>query len=97
MSNYGPKNMNLYDVNSNLRRKESRTTDEIGWASNNAVQTYSGKNSVVPNYKQLERETAKYARLNKKQPVISLKDLKAQYGDDSIEVRNFLGQLGKVA
>lgn len=58
-----------YDQNDNARRKANNMTDQIGWASNNNVKSYSSKPGQLSAKSEASRQAAKYKRLNKKQPV----------------------------
>lgn len=67
MSNYGPKRMKLYDDTANTDRKSSRTGEQMDWDTNSGVRSWNG--STEAGSSQVERESKRLARLNRKQPV----------------------------
>lgn len=82
MSNYGPKKLKLYNTNDNLKRKSSRTSEELELGPNSMVRSYSTKPGQLSSKSQAEADTKRYARLNKKQPVkvFSKEEIEAIYG-----------------
>lgn len=69
MSNYGPKSYKEYKVPDNLRRKSSRTGDILELGPNSEARSYSTRPGQLSMKSQANRDSEKYNRLNKKQPV----------------------------
>ena len=64
-----------YKIEDNARRKSNNTGDELGWGQNNNVKSYSSKPGQKSMKSQARILADKQQRLNKKQPIISMKDL----------------------
>lgn len=66
-SNYGPKGAGAYTPADNARRKQKNTNEEVVTGSNRNVKQYAPTGLSAK--QQASKETQKYNRINRKQPI----------------------------
>lgn len=97
MSNYGPKGYDLYNEIDNISRKISRTGDSLDLGVNSQVRSYSTKPGQLSSKSSANRESARYQRLNKKQPTKSYRGFLESQGKTELEIQQILIALLKIA
>ena len=65
-----------YKLEDNIRRKANNTGDSIDWETNTNVKSYSTKPGQLSAKQQADRTLKEQQKLNRKQPVTKLSDIK---------------------